>query len=454
MIHSLDRQNLPALAVFPVLAICLTLAAHDATAQEPPAKDLRVLSVWGTESGNELAAVPTLSGDSFTLSAGPGATRVITIAPDETITVWDARTGELLAAVPGREDDLHVFEELCASCKKRLGLRNFQPALPVPAPADAGPDGDGPRPAPADPVPDDTGPGPVPARDEEAPSVPQPGPPQPEDVEGEGDPPISLSSIPAPDPDLAAQVNPQLDRMLDKPQRELARAVILPLGEKIVPVLKTRMYDRELTIRWEVVNLIGQLKAASGIPIVADRILNDHDHHVRWRAIWSMNQLRNRAAFVTAFRPSIESQSSVVAWRAAVGLSALSEPDPICLDAIHRGVDDADEGKVWEAINALGRVWNEQSASVLARVFSRPFLRGRQEAALSLGNIGGPTAVETLKRGLADTSHQVRWRAARSLGRVGDAGVIPPLREQLRIETDEFTRKKIQEALERLGASR
>jgi HEAT repeat protein len=392
---------------------------------------------------------------------------VISIAPDESITIWDRETGELLGAVAGRGDSLSAFEELCDKCKKSLGLRNFTTKARVPTPApglDATPG------APlADPMRDAA------AREAaqkalaeahekalediidntELPEDAEP----PLDLEGpedvvpaaaaEGSAFIDLASIPDPDPALASIINPLMNRMLDKKKRLQARNELIAHGEKVVSVLKSRMHDPLMTIRWEVVNIIGEARFESGMPIVVDRVLNDRDYHVYWRAQWSMARAKSKDMILKTLRAHLDSRDPHVAWRAAVGLSFLK--DPICLDAIHRGLAFADESRQWEAINALSAVSNSESSRALERVFRGSFVRGRQEAALALGKIGDADAVRILCATLDDGAAQVRWRAAKSLGDIGDRKALPALEKRLAGERDEFVREHLNKAIEKIG---
>jgi HEAT repeat protein len=79
-------------------------------------------------------------------------------------------------------------------------------------------------------------------------------------------------------------------------------------------------------------------------------------------------------------------------------------------------------------VNALGRVWNEETASLLCDVLQFASEDVRKEAALSLGRIGGDKALAALLVALADDpAYEVRWRAAMMIGFIGDQTAVAQL---------------------------
>src|SRR5262249_4900513 len=62
----------------------------------------------------------------------------------------------------------------------------------------------------------------------------------------------------------------------------------------------------------------------------------------------------------------------------------------------------------------------------------------RVQAALVLGKLGDPKAVQPLIKALGDQNKSVRGIAASALGQLGDAAAVDPLRDLLRRESDPF----------------
>jgi hypothetical protein len=77
----------------------------------------------------------------------------------------------------------------------------------------------------------------------------------------------------------------------------------------------------------------------------------------------------------------------------------------------------------------------------------------RVQAALVLGKLGDPRAVQPLIKALADQNKTVRGIAASALGQLGDASAVEPLRDLLRHESDSFVRGQAEKAVAALSSS-
>jgi len=75
----------------------------------------------------------------------------------------------------------------------------------------------------------------------------------------------------------------------------------------------------------------------------------------------------------------------------------------------------------------------------------------RVQAALVLGKLGDPRAVQPLIKALGDQNKSVRGIAASALGQLGDAAAVDPLRDLLRRETDSFVRGQAEKAMAALS---
>jgi hypothetical protein len=80
-------------------------------------------------------------------------------------------------------------------------------------------------------------------------------------------------------------------------------------------------------------------------------------------------------------------------------------------------------------------------------VVEDPSYKVRVSAALTLGKVGGPAAVPSLIKALADQNNSVRGIAAQSLGKIGDSSAADPLKDLVRRESDSFVKSQATAAL-------
>ncbi|MEM1203655.1 MAG: HEAT repeat domain-containing protein [Acidobacteriota bacterium] len=232
----------------------------------------------------------------------------------------------------------------------------------------------------------------------------------------------------------------------DRATRERVREQLLAHGADAVPHLTAKAEDPRFAVRWEVVNLLGYLESSSGIPTLVDRIGNDVDPHVRWRAMWALRRIPDpEGREALAARCAGE---GTPAWNACVGLSLFE--DPRALPRLLTGLGHVNGWIRWEAVDSLGRVHDGETSTHLIPLLEDPEPRVRQEAALSLAQIGDATAVTALVAALEAPSPEVRWRAAMGLGRCGDRSVLRPLEARLEAESDPQTRRHLAGAIDRL----
>jgi len=227
-----------------------------------------------------------------------------------------------------------------------------------------------------------------------------------------------------------------------------ARARLLALGSAVVPLLIEATASDDATVRWEAVNLLGLLDDPRGIDAVFGMATTDPDVHARWRANWALARLDDGtvAARLVAV---LAGDAPTLSWNAAVALSLFGGLEAV--PTLHRGLDAAG-WQQWEAVNALGRIWNDETPARLAALLRDASEDVRQEAALSLGWIGGPIALAALLDAVRDDpSYEVRWRAVMMIGRIGDAGSAAALAAARATETDPIVLDELDRAIERLG---
>jgi len=227
-------------------------------------------------------------------------------------------------------------------------------------------------------------------------------------------------------------------------ERNEAREGLLSLGAAAVPPLIVATQSDNAPLRWEAVNLLGilgDLRATAAVLLVA---LTDLDVHARWRANWAITRLDD-GLVVPRLIAALEGENQTIAWNAAVTLSLFGRTEAVPL--LHQGLSSSGWRR-WEAVNALGRVWNDETVLELITLLRRGPEDVRKEATLSLGRIGGEHALLALLEALAsDPSPEVRWRAAMMITRVGTLANARLLQELLEMETDSLVIEYIEKAI-------
>jgi len=225
--------------------------------------------------------------------------------------------------------------------------------------------------------------------------------------------------------DLVWRLIGQLESRLAD-EREEARKRLEMLGAAAVPFLIRAMEAEDPILRWEAVNLLGVLGDLRATDAVLAVATTDPDVHARWRANWALTHLDD-GTVVPRLIATLSDGDSTASWNAAVTLSLFGAVEAVSI--LHQGLI-AEGWRKWEAVNALGRVWNEETAARLAAVLAQGSEDVRKEAALSLGRIGSGLALAALLDALrGDASPEVRWRAAMMIGHIGDTRAVDELWE-------------------------
>jgi len=280
--------------------------------------------------------------------------------------------------------------------------------------------------------------------------------------EGEGPGMGTGTSGPAPEPQLPPlpedkqeRVEFLVEKLGDRELRNPARKEIIRMGKDATPVLLEHMKDPDFTTRWEMANVQGDIRDDRAVPALVENVLHDDNSHVRWRSIWALNEYQDKSQAVGLLQEAKKSKEHDVRWNAAVGLSMLARDDCRCLDIIHAGVGGDNDWQRWEAINALKRVHDKRSVSVLQPVLSGGSKKDRQEAAMALGDIGKDIttreAVNALVAMLEDAESGVRWRAAQSLGDIADPRSREALESLKELESDERVLEHVDRALTKIA---
>jgi len=230
-------------------------------------------------------------------------------------------------------------------------------------------------------------------------------------------------------------------------ERKEAREGLLTLGAAAVPSLIEATESSNASLRWEAVNLLGMIADPRGIDAVLSVAMTDSDVHARWRANWAITRLDD-GTVVPRLISGLDNEDPTVAWNAAVTLSMFGQVEAVPM--LHQGLESKGWSQ-WEAVNALGRVWDDETTSKLILVLQEGGEGVRKEAALSLGRIGGEIALHALLAALqSDPSFEIRWRAAMMIGHIGDQEIAALLMKIRAKEAHPFVIEQIDEAIEAL----
>jgi len=262
---------------------------------------------------------------------------------------------------------------------------------------------------------------------------------------------LTAASAQEPSPNSLGQ---QLVERLSDPsaeERKEAREELLSLGSAAVPPLILATESDNSLLRWEAVNLLGALGDLRATDSVLRVAMTDSDVHARWRANWAITKLDD-GTVVPRLIAGMDDEESIVAWNCAVTLSLFGAIEAVPL--LHQGLDTTG-WRQWEAVNALGRLWNDETVPKLIVVLQEGREDVRKEAALSLGHIGGAEVLAVLLIALADDpSFEIRWRAAMMIGHIGDQETAVLLADMRVQEAHPFVIEHIDEAIEALTSQR
>lgn len=256
--------------------------------------------------------------------------------------------------------------------------------------------------------------------------------------------PYSLNTLIA---DLIADLTAAAGNDARRPIRNAVKKACAEGSEELADHLE----HEDCFTRWEIVNLLGELRD----PRVAERVvqfaLGEDEVHARWRSFWAVTRF-DRTTVVPMLIDALRARKEPESWRAALMLSMMRHRE--ATPALIVGLDSDDSWIQWEALSALKSLRSPDAVDAILPFMTIGQPRSlRQEATLALGAIGGTVARKALERVLSDTDPEIRWRASSGLARIGDARSIPALRSQLLTETHDATVRQLRTDLSRMEAN-
>lgn len=130
----------------------------------------------------------------------------------------------------------------------------------------------------------------------------------------------------------------------------------------------------------------------------------------------------------------------------------MKDPDPKVIKQLLADLRDINKEKRRTAVMKLGMVGGEEALRALIMVVKNDYedLIARGRAALMLGKLGDPRALQPLIDALDAPGYQTPLFAAQALGKLGDPRAIAPLLTMLNSNHEKF-REAALESLKRLG---
>jgi len=208
--------------------------------------------------------------------------------------------------------------------------------------------------------------------------------------------------------------------------------------KKNIDTLIKHTTNQNDSIRWEAVNLLGQLEDPKAISSLVKVVLNDDNVHPRWRSIWAITKFNHNVVEKKLLR-YLKGRNKKQQRNAAVGLSIFG--NKAALPYLLNGLDNNDSWIRWESLNAIRSIKAKGIESKIARFLAKKYPRSiRQEAVLTLGSFDSKKSVSYLSKAILDQDPQVRWRASMVLSRSHQSNAKSIIKKAFSKEKDKQVR--------------
>ncbi len=132
---------------------------------------------------------------------------------------------------------------------------------------------------------------------------------------------------------------------------------------------------------------------------------------------------------------ALNHSDSDVRFQAAIALGEVGNPQAV--DALIAALNHSDSGVRWQAAEALGKIGSPQAINALSAAFNNSDSTGISHVASALGNIGNPQAMDALISALNDSNSEVRKFAVWALGNIGNPQATDALISALKDSSSE-----------------
>ncbi len=236
-----------------------------------------------------------------------------------------------------------------------------------------------------------------------------------------------------------------LVRLLNHRDPDIQYHAVEALGEigdagAVEPLITLLKHDEMSGVRWKTAQSLVKIGAPSVEPLIS--VLQHPDSDVRWKAAIALGEIRDLRATEPLIRQLSDSDRFVKS-RIAHALGMIGAPVVRPLIQILR---EGDGNQRWGAAIALGRIKDPQAVEPLILALADKYENVRAEAAASLAAIGTP-AIAPLIRFLKYSEGTVRIEVMNALGELHASDAIEPLVQMLE-KADEEERYAIAATLD------
>lgn len=207
----------------------------------------------------------------------------------------------------------------------------------------------------------------------------------------------------------------------DRAVRQAAIGALTAIGEPSVVAVGTCLYDADLTLQESASAVLSSIADHRVVDPLTDA-LRSPDWIVRMHAATALGRISDPRA-VAHLVPLLQDKVKAVREETAHGLARIGEA---AVPALIEALAHEDWLVRLHTVEALGKVKSSAVVEPLLRVmFNDRDSAIRVDAALSLGEIGDPRAVEFLITAMRD--EDIRPKAIEALGKIGDRRAVPVL---------------------------
>ena len=208
----------------------------------------------------------------------------------------------------------------------------------------------------------------------------------------------------------------------------------------VEPLIAALKNDEYSGVRWKAAEALSKI----GSPAVESLIgaLRHHDDDVRWKAAIALGEIGDPRA-IDPLIMLLCDQDRFVKSHAALALGAIGEP---AVTPLLRALREGDGNLRWGAAIALGKIHDPRAIEPLIHALADKYENVRAESATSLAAMGKP-ALEPLLRFLTFSEGPERLEVVSAIGELQNTDAIQPLIQMLE-NADEDERKAIADALD------
>ncbi len=222
--------------------------------------------------------------------------------------------------------------------------------------------------------------------------------------------------------------------------------------------LKVALRDEDAAIRARAIEGLWEEDGEDFLTYLLDEALRDPDREVReaaTRALAHFSRLavedgigpRWRQPLYTTLLALARGDDSVEVRRRALEALAVFTGDPAVTGQIERAYGDPDERIRMSAVYAMGRNCDDRWLDTILKEMDNPSAGLRYEATKASGELADRRAVPQLIERLGDDDREVQLAAIGSLGQIGGPSSMNVLK-RLAVSKDDAVREAAEEALE------